>query len=314
MTEVWTMGELLVEIMRANEDEPLYREGIFKGPYPSGAPAIFIDTVARLGHTAGIIGAVGKDSFGKCLLERLRNDGVDTTQVLELSDGTTGCAFVSYSADGSREFIFHLGNTPAVRAKMPDESLLQGIKFFHIMGCSLFANVEFAKEILKTAKAAHKLGAKISFDPNIRKELLGEKQTGAIVNELLELTSVFLPGEDELLMLTGKETIKDAVKYCFTKPNLEIVALKQGAKGAIVFTKGQTISQGVFKVNALDATGAGDSFDAAFICGILEGKTLEEVAKIAAAAGALNTAAFGPMEGIISNETIKNMIKQEGLR
>ena len=65
MNEVWTMGEMIVEIMRAEEDMPLDRPGIFKGPYPSGAPAIFIDTVARLGHSAGIIGGVGRVYFKK---------------------------------------------------------------------------------------------------------------------------------------------------------------------------------------------------------------------------------------------------------
>ena len=65
MAEIWTMGEMIVEIMREKENEPLDKAGVFRGPYPSGAPAIFIDTVARLGHKGGIIGGVGKDEFWK---------------------------------------------------------------------------------------------------------------------------------------------------------------------------------------------------------------------------------------------------------
>ena len=53
MAEIWTMGEMIVEIMREKENEPLDKAGVFRGPYPSGAPAIFIDTVARLGHKGG---------------------------------------------------------------------------------------------------------------------------------------------------------------------------------------------------------------------------------------------------------------------
>ena len=79
MAEIWTMGEMIVEIMREKENEPLDKAGVFRGPYPSGAPAIFIDTVARLGHKGGIIGGVGKDDFGKCLLDRLKSDGVDVS-------------------------------------------------------------------------------------------------------------------------------------------------------------------------------------------------------------------------------------------
>jgi len=69
------MGELLCEVMRPRVDIPLYQADIFQGPFPSGAPAILIDTVARLGHSAGIVGGVGKDDFGKCLLDRLNKDG-----------------------------------------------------------------------------------------------------------------------------------------------------------------------------------------------------------------------------------------------
>lgn len=122
MAEIWTMGEMIVEIMREKENEPLDKAGVFRGPYPSGAPAIFIDTVARLGHKGGIIGGVGKDDFGKCLLDRLKSDGVDVSHVIENPKKATGCAIVTYFDDGSRKFIFHMGNTPAVEAKAPQKT------------------------------------------------------------------------------------------------------------------------------------------------------------------------------------------------
>lgn len=311
MAELWVMGEMLVEIMRTKENAPLNIPETFKGPYPSGAPAIFIDTAAKLGHSAGIIGGVGDDDFGKCLLERLKKDGVDISKVLKDKHISTGCAFVTYFSDGSRKFIYHIGNTPAVKAVAPKKECLEGIRYFHIMGCSLYADPSFAKEILKTAERAVEMGAKISFDPNIRKELMGDPGTGDIVNEILDLTSVFLPGTEELLLITGKNNIKEAVAYCFEHSSMDVVALKKGAKGCTVYTKEKEISAGVYPVEAVDATGAGDSFDAAFICGLLEGKKLETIVKMASAAGALNTAAFGPMEGNISKDTIEHMICKE---
>ena len=77
MASIWTMGELIVEIMRPKPDMHLDQAAEFIGPFPSGAPGIFIDTIARLGSQAGIIGGVGNDDFGVCLTRRLRNDGVD---------------------------------------------------------------------------------------------------------------------------------------------------------------------------------------------------------------------------------------------
>ena len=83
-SEVVAIGELLVEIMRKRVDSPLDRADDFVGPFPSGAPAIFADQVARLGHSVAFVGAVGQDDFGKCLLDRFEADGVDASYVAEI--------------------------------------------------------------------------------------------------------------------------------------------------------------------------------------------------------------------------------------
>lgn len=311
MADIWVMGEMLVEIMRPDVGTSLRELGDFRGPFPSGAPAIFIDTVARLGHSAGILGGVGKDEFGRCLLERLAGDGVDVSQVKQDADISTGCAFVTYFEDGSRRFIYHIRNTPAVNVQVPNQDVLRGIKYFHVMGCSLFADEKFAGEILKTAVLAKELGGKISFDPNIREELLGNEEAFKVAKEILSLTNIFLPGVEELLFITGKDTVKEAVAVCFENKELEVLALKNGSKGCTVYTRDEQFCRGVYPIDPVDATGAGDSFDGAFICGLAEGKTMAETMKMAAAAGALNTAAFGPMEGNISIAAIAHIIAEE---
>lgn len=310
MIDILIMGEMLVEIMREQEDVPLYEAGVFKGPYPSGAPAICIDTAARLGCRTAIIGGVGKDDFGKCLLERLKKDGVDVSHVIRSEERATGCAFVTYFKDGSRQFIFHMGNTPAVEAKAPGRGEFQGVKYMHIMGCSLMSNPAFAQEILKTMRLFAGEGAKISFDPNIRKELFTDASIHEVIREVMEHTSIFLPGVEELLLITGQDTIEAAVKTCFEYPNLEILVLKNGSKGSRIYQRGGMVEVGVYPVEQVDATGAGDCFDGAFLTGLVQGKSVEEAAKMGAAAGALNAAAFGPMEGKIDPETVKAMLKK----
>lgn len=313
MAEILVMGEMIIEIMRTAENAPLDKADYFKGPFPSGAPAIFIDTVARLGHKAGIIGGVGNDDFGKCLRDRLEGDGVDISQVMINENVSTGCAFVTYFDDGSRKFIFHIGNTPAAEAKAPKREILEGVKYFHVMGCSLAASLPFAEEILKTVRMAKEMGAKISFDPNVRPELMGDARVAEIIEEILEYTSVFLPGREELMMLMKKDTLEEAVRACMEKENIEILALKKGSKGCTVYTKDDVIKAGVYPITPVDATGAGDSFDGAFICGLLEGRELSETVRMAAAAGVLNTAAFGPMEGKISIENIHKVMKENAM-
>lgn len=313
MSEIWTMGEILVEIMRPAADMQLYEAGEFLGPYPSGAPAIFIDTAARLGHSSGIIGGVGADDFGKCLLDRLEKDGVDCSQVISVEGISSAVAFVTYFKDGSRKFIYHIGNTPAAMAKSPDISLIKDPKYFHLMGCSLMANEDFYHEIIATMEKFVAKGAKVSFDPNIREELLRGRDINEIVGPVMKNCSVLLPGVDELLLLAGEKDIDSAVDKVLNNGVTEIIALKQGKAGCTVYTKEGKFSLGVYTVLPVDPTGAGDSFDAAFLCGLLENKSLKDCAKLATAAASLNTAAFGPMEGDISIANVNKMIMMENI-
>ena len=222
MYDIVIMGEIIAEIMREREDVPLDEAGTFIGPFPSGAPAICIDAAARLGCKTAIIGGVGKDDFGKLILNRLNKDGVDTSRVIESENCSTGCAFVTYFGDGSRKFLFHMGNTPAVDSNAPDEGSIES-KFFHIMGCSLMANEEFAGEILKTMRLLKNSGARISFDPNIRKELMSGRFVNDAISEVMENISVFMPGVEELLTVTKTDNIEDGIKKCFEYENMEIV-------------------------------------------------------------------------------------------
>lgn len=314
MAEIWTMGETLVEIMRTEVDKPLNETALFSGPYPSGSSAIMISTVARMGHSCGIISGVGKDGFGECMLNRLKKDGVDVSKVLVDPNSSTACAFVAYDHEGDRRYLFHWDETPATKAVMPDvtEPSLKEAKYFHVMGCALTAKLSYGWEIVKTARAMKEQGTKISFDPNVRMEHLTNpeksKESYEIIHAILDITSLFAPGLDELKLLTGIDDVEEAVKKCFENPNLEILMLKQGSKGSKIYTRdGQVIEQGLFRVEVVDPTGAGDTSVGAFLCALLEGKEIAECAEIAAAAGALNVAAFGPMEGKISPENVQAM-------
>ena len=312
MAEIVIMGELLVEIMRPKEDIPLYESDYFRGPFPSGAPGIFISTAARLGHSAAIISGVGKDDFGENILRRLKHDGVDISRVIISGKGNTGVAFVTYFADGERKFLFYMDNSPCVMAKAPEDfSGFEDTKYFHVMGCSLMANVDFAREIIKTMNMLKSHGVKISFDPNVRLEMMRDPSVMNMLHEVFASSSVLMPGVSELKMFTGDQDTNTAIKKVFGNPALEVLVLKNGSKGSQIYTRnGLEVEQPIYKVIQEDATGAGDSYDAAFICGLAEGKSLADAAKMGAAAGALNAAAFGPMEGKISPETVRKMIEQ----
>jgi sugar/nucleoside kinase (ribokinase family) len=323
MSEVLTMGELLVEVMRPRAGMSLYETGTFLGPYPSGAPGIFIDTVARLGHSAAIISGVGEDDFGRCILDRLRADGVDAGFVRAFAHCSTGVAFVTYFEDGSRRFIFHWDGTPAVMARLPDPKRIQTPKYFHLMGCSLMANDDFREEMFRAVERFAAGGARVSFDPNVRFELLKERTVEEILGPILRHCSILFPGEKELQLLSGEEDTERAASALFERYPLEALVLKRGSRGCTVYAGSAPpepaqsraslparVDVPAFRIEEVDPTGAGDCFDAGFLCGQLEGKSLEESARLAAAVGALAAQAFGPMEGKISPETVRLLLEE----
>lgn len=301
MARIYTMGEMLVEIMRETVDVPLGEPGWFLGPYPSGAPAIFISTVAQLGHQAKIWGGVGRDHFGDCLLKRLNAQGVDCSDVKVIGGQATAVAFVAYDSTGDREFIYHIDGTPASKVSFVPESAPDS-DYFHVMGCSLMASEHMAQEINSAVSHYASQGAKISFDPNIRPELLGEREILSVTGTVMDNCSVFLPGLDELRMFTTSTEISDCIIEIFERfPKMEIIHLKKGKRGSEIHTRDQSITIPIYPIEKkhpiVDPTGAGDSFDGAFLCAIAEGQSLEDAGKYAAKAGALNSIAFGPMEG-----------------
>jgi sugar/nucleoside kinase (ribokinase family) len=300
--DIISLGELLVEIMRSKLDVSHGTLGAdYKGPFPSGAPANFIDSAARLGKkfnlSTGFIGAIGDDEFGKCILEKLKKDEVDTSQIKILKEFTTGIAFNQYNSDGSRKFIFAPGAAGMISPEDLEESYFLNIKSLHIMGSALLISETSRRACYKALKIAKKINPKviISFDPNLRPEMQSIDTILSICKPILKETKILMPSGEEVEMLAGIHGIDTAcTKLLNDGP--EIIVLKQGKKGCTILSNEfDEIRVSGFKANEVDPTGAGDSFGAAFIVGYLEGWDLERIARFANAVGALKVQTFGPM-------------------
>ena len=113
VNKVITIGEILVEIMATEPGDGFLEPIPLVGPFPSGAPAIFIDQVAKLGQPCGMIACVGADDFGRVNLDRLARDGVDISAIAVHPELPTGSAFVRYRADGSRDFVYNIRHSAA---------------------------------------------------------------------------------------------------------------------------------------------------------------------------------------------------------
>ena len=295
-----TLGETLVEIM-AEQPGAGFREPLrLLGPFPSGAPAIFIDQVAKLGYPAGLISCVGDDDFGMLNLERLRADGVDISAIRVLPDQATGSAFVRYREDGERDFVFNIKNSACGQTRITEEgrALLAGCAHFHLMGSSLFSFrlIDEAKRAIEQVKQA---GGTISFDPNIRKEMLNIPEMRAALEMMLQYCDFFMPSGPELMLLTEARSEGSAIDEILSL-GVSAIVVKRGPMGASYHDASGSTHMPAFSVEEIDPTGAGDCFGATFVTCRLMGRGVEESLRYANASGARAVTMRGPMEGASS--------------
>jgi tagatose kinase len=305
MDSVFVIGEILVEIMAEQKGQSFGEAGLFEGPYVSGAPAIFIDQVAKFGVPAAIISAVGNDDFGRMCSERLSHDGVSTRFIKVVPHIATGVAFVRYNNDGSRNFIFHLNNAACGDVKQDDLAKIDvsKAKVFHIMGSSIFNEEMFLihqKVITMLPKECL-----VSFDPNVRPEILDANPAlNKLILELFEKATILFVTEEELEFLTNKTVRKKALQTCFEK-GIEVVVIKKGSKGASAFTREKEITVDSLPVREIDPTGAGDTFAGAFVAGYVQGWPIETCLERANTAGASAVSKKGPMEGTLTLDELE---------
>jgi fructokinase len=297
MAAIVVIGEILVEIMATEVGQTFLAPGLFAGPYPSGAPAIFADQAARMGASTAMVGCVGADDFGTLSLRRLQASGVDTSAVRRVPGAATGIAFVTYRGDGGRDFLFTIPTSAAaaLREAQLEPALFEGCRWFHLMGSSLFS-ADIARAARRGVALARAAGARISFDPNVRKELLALPDVAATIEEVLGLCDLLLPSEEDLAhLLPGLSGEEAAARLLAAGRSL--VVLKRGVRGASLRAPGLSLDMPALPVDEVDPTGAGDCFGGTFVACLAQGIAPERALRLATAAGALAVTRKGPMEG-----------------
>jgi sugar/nucleoside kinase (ribokinase family) len=297
-SRIISLGEALVEIMRPAVGQPLDRPGNFQGPFASGAPAIFAVAAARLGASAGFIGGVGDDAFGRLLRSRLETEGVDAAQMQVVPGRTTGVAFVAYEADGRREFVFHMRNAAAgmLDAGRIDPAYWADVGWLHLSGSTVALNAASRAACRHALDLTLTAGGRLSFDPNLRPELMPLEEARETLAPYLEAADLLVPTAAEARALTGEGNDDAAARQLLAGRDRTVV-LKRGAAGCTVFRGNDRLDVAGFAVDEVDPTGAGDCFNAACLIGLEAGWPLEQMARFANAAGALAVTRQGPMEG-----------------
>jgi len=245
--------------------------------------AIFACGAARLGLKVAFIGIVGKDIFGNFMLEALASRGVDVGQVIAYPDQKTGVSVI-LDRGADRAILTHIGTMNALRADQVTDDLLRRACHLHVG--SYFLQTALLPGLPDLFQRARALGASTSLDTNW--DPAGQ---WAGVAASLRFTTVFFPNEVEALALTQASTMEKAL-HALAK-DVPVVAVKLGEQGAIAQRGDEIVHVSAFSVEVVDTVGAGDSFDAGFIYGYLQGWSLEATLRLAVACGSLSTRAHG---------------------
>jgi sugar/nucleoside kinase (ribokinase family) len=257
-----------------------------------GSGAIMACGAARLGLSTALVGLVGDDQFGAFMLREVSGRGVDVSGVVVSDEVRTGLTVVLTRPD-DRAILTFPGAIAAMSASRVDAELLARARHVHV--ASFFLQTALAPglgELLRTARAG---GATTSVDPNWDPT---EHWDGGLW-ELLPTIDVLLPNAVEACRIADTADVAAAATALAAEGPL--VAVKLGGEGALAAPAGGgpvvRVPAPHDVVEPVDAVGAGDSFDAGLLAGLLAGETLDEALALACASGTLSMRAGGGTSG-----------------
>jgi len=296
--QIICLGEPMVEFTLraadtgAAEAAPLYQQG-FGGDTSNTAIA-----AARQGASVGYITAVGKDDFGTALLALWQREGIDVAQVQQSATAKTGIYFITPHPSG-RSFTYFREGSAASRmtpADMPVDYIAKA-KILHVSAISQAISATACDAVFRAMAVAREHRVLVSYDSNLRLNLWPLERARAISHEAMRLCDIALPSIDDSRELTGLMAADDVADF-YLKLGAKVVALKLGAEGALVVTAAKRVKIPPYPVTPVDATGAGDAFDGAFLAAYCESGDPVAAARHAAVTAALTTCGYGALSSL----------------
>ncbi|MGN0691193.1 MAG: PfkB family carbohydrate kinase [Oscillospiraceae bacterium] len=312
--DVVALGELLIDF---TENGISSQGNLIFEANPGGAPCNVLAMLQKLGKKTAFIGKVGNDIFGGLLTEVVQSAGIDVTNLVTDSKVPTTLAFVHTLAGGDREFSFirDPGADMMLRKDEIDEEILKSAKILHFG--TLSSTHEGVREATRYAvDIAKESGALISFDPNLRTPLWNslEDARREIVYGL-EKCDILKISDNEIEFMTGSTDYDKAVRELMEKYQIKLAFATLGKNGSRAYNGDIKAECGVFKVDTIETTGAGDTFCGSTLNYILEHdinclteNDLEELLTFANAAAAIITTRRGALKVMPEKKEILELI------
>lgn len=255
---------------------------------PGGAPANLTVAASRLGADTKMTATVGNDHFGELMVQKLEEENIDTASIRKIEDNTT-LAFVSLKENAEPDFSFHRG----ADMKIGREQIEDQQDILHV-GSLPLTHEETAENILE---ALEKTDSTVSFDPNLREELVDDEYFSTL-KQVIGHTDILFAAEDEIQQLGGVEEVLEDV---------EEIVVSRGEKGAEVITGDETHSVKPPEVDVEDTTGAGDALAGAYLAFRAEG--IDSALEKAVHAASLSIREKGAMAALPTRQELKNSLK-----
>jgi ribokinase len=267
---------------------------------PGGKAANQAVAAARLGAKVALIGRVGADDRGRELLRGLRKNRVDVRQVSIDPRLPTGAALIVVDSHGEKQISVALGANLGITRQAIDEAE-------RLMASSRVLLMQFeapAPAVLRAAELARKHSVQVLLDPAPPRQ---------IPAKLFSLLDVIRPNRDEAEQITGLKIRNTAearrAAQALLARGLKMVALEAPGKGDLVLTPDDEFLVPRFKVQAVDATGAGDAYAAGLAVGLAEQLPLQEAARLASATAALATTKIGAQEALPTRKEVERLLR-----
>lgn len=301
---ILALGEPMIEFNQTEPGKPNYLQGF------GGDTSNAIIACARQGATCGYITRLGDDEFGRAFLDLWQREGVDTTGVSIDAVAHTAVYFVTHGESG-HSFSYLRRDSAASRmtsAHLP-AGLIRNARFLHVSGISQAISHSARDTVAAAIALARDVGVKVSYDTNLRLKLWPLETARAVITATIAQSDYLLPSLEDLQAVSGLEVPDAILDWCFAHGATNVV-LKCGRAGCVAATPSQRTPIAGQKVNAVDATGAGDCFDGAFLARLDAGDDLVVAARYANAAAALTTTGFGAVAPLPRREDVEAILGQ----
>lgn len=264
--------------------------------------AIFASNLSVLGNAVRFLGKVGRDAFGKKVVEDLEAKGVDTGFVLQSDTADTGLT-VALNYKEQRAMITYPGAMEELSAEDITDQVLASARHLHVS--SVFLQPRLKPGLPELFRRAKTQGLTTSLDP----QWDPSENWDCNWPDLLPHVDLFMPNLQEILHIAGKDTVEESIRAL--GPHGHTLVIKNGEEGALIWDKGQLLTQESFRnVSVVDAIGAGDSFNAGYIHRYIRQENAASCAVFGALCGAVNTTAPGGTGAFSSAEAFRETALQ----